>query len=97
MQGTASIATGHVSGEYNPFSRGSYEVKLATAFEEVGIVREEHETPEEYVRRAAGEPRVARLGEIASTPASVTPLVEEFLRSGAVRSKTSRKTSRSRG
>lgn len=40
---------------------------LTSAFEEAGIVREEHETPEEYARRAAeelDEPGVARLGEI---------------------------------
>ncbi len=40
---------------------------ITSAFEEAGIVREEHETPEEYARRAAeelGEPGVARLGEI---------------------------------
>ena len=40
---------------------------LQAAFEEAGIAREEHETPEEYARRAAEEleePGVARLGEI---------------------------------
>ncbi len=40
---------------------------IAYAFEEAGITREEHETPEEYARRAAEElcePGVARLGEI---------------------------------
>ena len=40
---------------------------LVAAYEESGVVRDEHETPEEYARRAAeelGEPGVARLGEI---------------------------------
>ncbi|MBA4114858.1 MAG: DUF4129 domain-containing protein [Rubrobacter sp.] len=40
---------------------------ITSAFEEAGVVREEHETPEEFSRRAAGEldePGVARLGEI---------------------------------
>jgi hypothetical protein len=58
---------------------------LVAAYEEGGVVREEHETPEEYARRAAeelGEPGVARLGEIYlyarfrnAVPAD---LVEEF-------------------
>ncbi|WP_166395546.1 transglutaminase TgpA family protein [Rubrobacter marinus] len=58
---------------------------ISAAFEEAGIVREGHETPEEYARRAAeasGEPGVARLGEIYlharfrnAVPAE---LVEEF-------------------
>jgi len=37
------------------------------AYGEAGVVRDEHETPEEYARKAAeelGEPRVARLGDI---------------------------------
>ncbi|MDP9486187.1 MAG: DUF4129 domain-containing protein, partial [Actinomycetota bacterium] len=40
---------------------------LTAAFEEAGITREEHETPEEYARGVAerlDEPGVARLGEI---------------------------------
>ncbi len=58
---------------------------VTVAFEWVGITREEHETPEEYARRAAeelGEPGAARLGEIYlyarfrdAVPAA---LVEEF-------------------
>ncbi|HKZ27394.1 MAG TPA: DUF4129 domain-containing protein [Rubrobacteraceae bacterium] len=58
---------------------------LQVAFEKVGIVREEHETPEEYARRAAEvleEPSVARLGDIYlyarfrnAVPAA---MVEEF-------------------
>ena len=58
---------------------------VLAAFEEAGVVREAHETPEEWARRAAeasGEPGVARLGEIYlyarfrnAVPAE---LVEEF-------------------
>ncbi len=59
--------------------------KITAALEESGITREDHETPEEYSRRAADEldePGVRRLGEIYlyarfrdSLPAA---LVEEF-------------------
>ncbi|MDQ4042538.1 MAG: transglutaminase domain-containing protein, partial [Actinomycetota bacterium] len=58
---------------------------ITSAFEEAGVVREKHETPEEYARRAAEvleEPSVARLGEIYlyarfrnAVPAA---MVEEF-------------------
>ena len=58
---------------------------VSAAFGEAGVKREEHETPEEYARRAAdasGAPEVARLGEIYlyarfrnAVPAE---LVEEF-------------------
>ena len=59
--------------------------KVTDALEETGIVREPHETPEQYARRAAhtlNEPGMARLGEIYlyarfrdAVPAT---LVEEF-------------------
>jgi hypothetical protein len=58
---------------------------LVAAYGEAGVVRDEHETPEEYARRAAeelGEPGMERLGEIYlyarfrnAVPAD---LVEEF-------------------
>jgi hypothetical protein len=58
---------------------------VISAFEGSGIVRDEHETPEEYARRLAlvtDEPQIARFGEIYlyarfrdSVPAT---LVEEF-------------------
>ena len=58
---------------------------ITTALEGTGIVREPHETPEEYARRASeklDEPGMARLGEIYlharfrdAVPAT---LVEEF-------------------
>jgi transglutaminase-like putative cysteine protease len=58
---------------------------ISAAFEEAGVVREGHETPEEYARRAAeasGEPGVARLGEIylyaRFRDAVPAELVEEF-------------------
>jgi protein-glutamine gamma-glutamyltransferase len=58
---------------------------ITSAFEEAGVVREEHETPEEYARRTAEEleePSVARLGEIylyARFRNAVPPeMVEEF-------------------
>ncbi len=58
---------------------------LSAAFGEAGVVREGHETPEEYARRAAevsGEPGVARLGEIylyaRFRNAVPVELVEEF-------------------
>src|SRR5215211_3101201 len=56
-----------------------------SALEDAGIVREPHETPEEYARRAAerlGDPGVARLGEIylyaRFRDAVPAILVEEF-------------------
>ena len=59
--------------------------KITGALEEIGIVREPQETPEQYARRAArilDEPGMARLGEIYlyarfrnAVPAT---LVEEF-------------------
>ena len=58
---------------------------ITSVFEEAGVTREKHETPEEYARRAAeelDEPGVARLGELYlyarfrnAVPAG---LVEEF-------------------
>jgi protein-glutamine gamma-glutamyltransferase len=58
---------------------------LVAAYGEGGVVRAEHETPEEYARRAAeelGEPSVARLGELylyaRFRNAVPTELVEEF-------------------
>ena len=58
---------------------------VSTAFGEAGVIREGHETPEEWARRAAeasGEPGVARLGEIylhaRFRDAVPRELVEEF-------------------
>ena len=58
---------------------------ITSAFEEAGVTREEHETTEEYARRAAEEiddPGVARLGEIylyaRFRNAVPVALVEEF-------------------
>ena len=59
--------------------------KVTNALEEMGIVRETQETPEQYARRAArtlDEPGMARLGEIylyaRFRNAVPSPLVEEF-------------------
>lgn len=59
--------------------------EITGALERAGVAREDHETPEEYARRAAetvGNPSIARLGEIYlyarfrdAVPAA---LVEEF-------------------
>ncbi len=58
---------------------------ISTAFDKAGVTREEHETPEEWSRRAAeasSEPAVARLGEIylyaRFRNAVPVELVEEF-------------------
>lgn len=76
MQRSIKVSDARLYSRYN---------KVTAALEESGIIRENHETPEEYARRAAkasDEPGVARLGEIYlyarfrdAVPAA---LVEEF-------------------